>query len=162
MTVWIQKQDNEFADDYIFAAYLGFRYLGHVIGFYRNPRKIHYKKGDIVVGSLESVNYIMDKLGIELPNFYIPNELIKYAGRTIYQSTIGDITSRTDKTPIFIKPIKTKEFPAQVFTSLPLITFIGQDPDSGVPDKIAELPMCSFSRHYATSNLNHDVFTLFF
>lgn len=42
------------------------------------------------------------------------------------------------------------------------VTYISQDPDSEIPDKIAALPMCVFDRHYAVRNLNHDVFSLFF
>lgn len=42
------------------------------------------------------------------------------------------------------------------------LTYISQDPDSDVPDKIAMLPMCTFNRFYAADNLNHDVFDLFF
>jgi len=42
------------------------------------------------------------------------------------------------------------------------VIHISQDPDSVIPDQIAALPMCIFDRHYATNNLNHDVFSLFF
>ncbi|MCA1806976.1 MAG: hypothetical protein LC687_03865 [Actinobacteria bacterium] len=42
------------------------------------------------------------------------------------------------------------------------VTYISQDPDDSVPDKIAALPMCQFDRHYAVKNLNHEVFSLFF
>lgn len=42
------------------------------------------------------------------------------------------------------------------------ITVIDRDPDSEIPDKIAELPLCTFDRFYAAENLNHDVFKLFF
>lgn len=42
------------------------------------------------------------------------------------------------------------------------VTYISQDPDSEIPDKIALLPMCVFDRHYAVRNLNHDVFSIFF
>jgi hypothetical protein len=42
------------------------------------------------------------------------------------------------------------------------VTVIDRDPDSGIPDKIAALPMCVFDRHYTADNLNHDVFTIFF
>ena len=42
------------------------------------------------------------------------------------------------------------------------ITVIDQDPDSVIPDKIAELPMCIYDRFYTADNLNHDVFRLFF
>jgi hypothetical protein len=42
------------------------------------------------------------------------------------------------------------------------VTVIDQNPDSGIPDKIAELPMCVYDRFYTADNLNHDVFKLFF
>lgn len=43
-----------------------------------------------------------------------------------------------------------------------MVTHIDQDPDSPIPDEIAKLPMCRFSRAYAVDNLNHTVFNIFF
>ena len=43
-----------------------------------------------------------------------------------------------------------------------LVTVIDRDPDSLIPDKIAELPLCVYDRFYTAENLNHDVFKLFF
>lgn len=42
------------------------------------------------------------------------------------------------------------------------VTVIDSNPDSVFPDKLAELPKCTFDRHYTSNNLNHDVFTLFY
>lgn len=42
------------------------------------------------------------------------------------------------------------------------VTVIDGDPDSDIPDKVGELPMCTFSRFYTADHLNHDVFDLFF
>lgn len=42
------------------------------------------------------------------------------------------------------------------------VTVIDQNPDSALPDKMEELPLCSFDRFYAADNLNHHVFNLFF
>lgn len=42
------------------------------------------------------------------------------------------------------------------------VTVIDRDPDSLIPDRVAELPMCTFNRFFAADNLNHDVFTLYF
>ena len=42
------------------------------------------------------------------------------------------------------------------------LTFIHDDPDSEVIDLISKLPLCVFDRHYASNNLNHDVFKLYF
>lgn len=43
-----------------------------------------------------------------------------------------------------------------------LVTVIDKDPDSKLPDKVADLPMCVYDRFYTADNLNHDVFKLFF
>lgn len=42
------------------------------------------------------------------------------------------------------------------------VTVIDRDPDSPVPDRIADLPLCSFDRFFIADNLNHSVFNLFF
>lgn len=42
------------------------------------------------------------------------------------------------------------------------IMVIDKDPDSPIPDKVAELPLCSFDRFFTADNLNHDVFVLYF
>jgi hypothetical protein len=43
-----------------------------------------------------------------------------------------------------------------------LVTVIDQDPDSVIPDKVAMLPSCSFSRAFSSASLNHQAFTLYF
>lgn len=43
-----------------------------------------------------------------------------------------------------------------------LVTVIDEDADSDIPDKVAELPLCSFDRFYTADSLNHDVFNLYF
>lgn len=42
------------------------------------------------------------------------------------------------------------------------ITVIDEDPDSDIPDKVADLPMCVFERFYTADKLNHDVYKIFF
>lgn len=43
-----------------------------------------------------------------------------------------------------------------------LVTVIDRDPDSELPDKIGELPLCVYDRFFTADNLNHDVYKLFF
>lgn len=43
-----------------------------------------------------------------------------------------------------------------------MITVIDRDPDSDIPDKVAQLPLCTFDRFYTADNLNHDVYNLYF
>ena len=42
------------------------------------------------------------------------------------------------------------------------VTVIDRNPDTVIPDGIAELPMCTQERVFKAENLNHYVFTLFF
>ena len=42
------------------------------------------------------------------------------------------------------------------------IIVIDKKPDNDVINKIMELPLSSFERHYVSDNLNHDVINLYF
>ena len=42
------------------------------------------------------------------------------------------------------------------------VTVIDKDPDSLIPDKVANLPLAAFSRHFTADNLNHDVYNVYY
>lgn len=42
------------------------------------------------------------------------------------------------------------------------VTVIDRNPDSEIPDRVAQLPKCLHTRFFTSSNLNHDVFSLYF
>lgn len=42
------------------------------------------------------------------------------------------------------------------------LTVMDRDPDSDIPDKVAQLPRVAFDRKFTADNLHHFVFTLFF
>lgn len=42
------------------------------------------------------------------------------------------------------------------------VIVISKKPDNPVIDKILEMPMSSFDRHYVSDNLNHDVIKIFY
>jgi len=42
------------------------------------------------------------------------------------------------------------------------LTIIDEDPDSVIPDKVGDLPMCTFQRFYAQDQLNHTVYSLYY
>lgn len=42
------------------------------------------------------------------------------------------------------------------------VTYMDKNPVSGIPDKIAQLPMTLFNRFFPADNLNHFIFTLYF
>ena len=40
------------------------------------------------------------------------------------------------------------------------VIVIDANPDSEIVRKVSKLPMCIYDRHYASDNLNHDVFSI--
>lgn len=42
------------------------------------------------------------------------------------------------------------------------ITVIDANPDSEIVTKVSQLPMCRHDRNFASDNLNHDVFIIYF
>jgi hypothetical protein len=42
------------------------------------------------------------------------------------------------------------------------VTVIDRNPDTDIRRKVAALPMCTFRRSFATSDLNHYIFDLYF
>jgi hypothetical protein len=72
---------------------------------------------------------VIDKLGVNYPPFdCYPQVLQPYYGRRITKSTLGEVRRQFDKDhqPVFVKPIKPKEFNGTVLTSMleliPLVT----------------------------------------
>lgn len=43
-----------------------------------------------------------------------------------------------------------------------LITVVDADPDSEIPDKVAQLPTAQYGRSYSADYLNHDTFRIYF
>lgn len=43
-----------------------------------------------------------------------------------------------------------------------LLTVIGLDPDIDIPNRLLELPYCTFDRRFTGDNLYHDVLRLYF
>jgi len=42
------------------------------------------------------------------------------------------------------------------------VTVIDRNPDSSIPEKIADLPLARFATHFVKDGLNHDVYNIFF
>lgn len=43
-----------------------------------------------------------------------------------------------------------------------MVTIIDKNPDSEIPDKVASMPMSTFSRRFTADKLNHTVYNLYF
>jgi hypothetical protein len=42
------------------------------------------------------------------------------------------------------------------------VTIINRDPDSDLFEKVCDLPLSTFVRHFAVDQLNHDIFDVYF
>lgn len=42
------------------------------------------------------------------------------------------------------------------------VIVIDKNPDSKIPDKLLQVPLCRFNRFYTADNLNHFAFTIFY
>lgn len=49
----------------------------------------------------------------------------------------------------------------QFFMMRYAVTVIDRDPDSPIRDAVAQLQLCTFNRHFAADDLNHDVYNLY-
>jgi hypothetical protein len=43
-----------------------------------------------------------------------------------------------------------------------MVTVIDRDPDSVIPDRVAFMPLSTFSRFFTADNLNHDIYSVYF
>lgn len=42
------------------------------------------------------------------------------------------------------------------------VTIVDKNPDSDIPEKVAQLPYTEFSSHFTVDGLNHDIYTIYF
>lgn len=81
--------------------------------------------------------------------YYQPNESVKMKYPAIVYSR-NDIDNVHADDSVYVQ------------TTAYQVIVIDPDPDSEIVAKVSKLPMCSFDRHYASDNLNHDSFTLYY
>lgn len=81
--------------------------------------------------------------------YYQPPESIKMEYPAIIYSK-SDIVVRNANNKMYTR------------NDLYIVTVVSKKPDNPVIDKLLELPLCSYDRHYVSDNLNHDVFNLYF
>lgn len=84
--------------------------------------------------------------------------------REVYYQPPDSIKMRYPAIRYNRKDIDTKYANNKIYSSMTAYEIILMDtnPDSVFIQKIMELPFCSYDRHYAAENLNHEVFTLYF
>jgi hypothetical protein len=108
-TVYLEKSEihDKFVDHNVYCAWNGFTLLGYkcVPFTYKQMEHLDLDKDSIVVGYIRTVTKAFEYLGVPRPiEVSIPPELMKYAGRKVWESTLGDI--RKDDLEVFIKPLE--------------------------------------------------------
>lgn len=111
MKVYIPKniKNDEIFNINFYIAYDGFKELGAEIIFYTNVKEIiDNKPEDIIVGGIQEVRCILNKLGKEYPTLEYPESISKpeYLGRHIWKDVLGSIMTNKDKWNVFIKPVE--------------------------------------------------------
>lgn len=81
--------------------------------------------------------------------FYQPPETVKLSYPCIIYKLAGDAPHYADN---------LRYFGMKRYT----ITVIDRNPDSEIPDLVAQLPYCRMDRSYAADYLNHFVFELYY
>lgn len=137
MTVYIQVDEKgKMFDDWIFAAYLGFKKKKCKIKFFKDIQTVSFKdnSSDVVVGAVEpTIEYFkINNIPIP-PPLNIPFNLNKeqYLGREIELMTMAEFR-KNNTYPIFVKPQgRVKEFSSGVLTNADTKRLILHD----VPDE---------------------------
>lgn len=108
-TVYLQRNEitNEFINSNVYAAWEGFGMLGYErVSFTRPQLKyLDVTKATVVVGWIGTVDEAFKIVGATTPpEISIPPALMKYAGRKIWESTLGAVRE-DDNFRHFIKPL---------------------------------------------------------
>lgn len=120
MKVYIQTINKEIPDDWVFAAYLGFKKKGCDIKFFENINSVPFNNDNVVVAYIEDTIEFFKNNNISIPPpLNIPFNLNReeFLGRNIEITTMSKF--REDGMyPIFVKPQgRVKEFSSGVLTN---------------------------------------------
>ena len=92
-------------------AYHGFREMGFEVKLFETRGELlGASKQDIVVGYVDTCRFQMERYHVPIEEIDYPLELQKYLGRKIWKSSLNKINSNPDLWPVFIKPLKDKDF----------------------------------------------------
>lgn len=139
MRVFIPKGPHDFTSNEIlnencFAAFSGFSMMGWEVIFYdsnRQPYNIH--RSDVVVGYISHVRQALRRIDIIPPvEIDYPKELNEYYGRRIWKSTLHTVYCDEKMWPLFVKPVKGKQFNGTLVESLTNLVGIGSQEDKEV------------------------------
>ena len=100
------KEELQFPDDWVFAAYLGFNKLGMDIVFFENILEVPKSKFHIVVSFVEDTKVFFNRMQIRVPrSINIPSDLPeKYIDRKYFITSLGKLKEMNLQGSWFVKP----------------------------------------------------------
>src|SRR5688572_10352853 len=117
--VYIKKAGGEIASEACYTAWKGFSHLGYPLDFFEwddlVQKCLPLDRLTLVVGGTVSVHMALRQIGVEIPHpLNVPAPLMPYAGRRIWETTLGAVRRQAEGpfgVPVFIKPlVATKSF----------------------------------------------------
>lgn len=125
MRVFVPKGTNhlfiskEIITENTFVAFYGFSVLGWEVVFYEGNPPEGLSRDDVVIGWITQVKMAVKNLGIEPPDeLDYPEEIQSYLGRKVWQGNLHKIYTDSTLWPVFVKPVKGKQFDGRLITSL--------------------------------------------
>lgn len=136
MRVFIPKGNSnlfiskEITSENAYAAFYGFSAMGWEVVFYEGNPPTGISREDVVVGWISQVKMAISNLGIEPPTeLDYPEELNDFYGRKLWQSTLHTIYTNESTWPVFVKPVKGKQFDGKLISKLGDLIGLGSQDD---------------------------------
>lgn len=121
---------NEIITENTYAAFFGFSVMGWEICFYEGNPPENLSREDVVIGFITQIKMALINLGIEPPTeLDYPEEIQSYLGRKIWQDSLHNVYNSPEMWPVFVKPVKGKQFDGKLITSLKDLIGLGSQDD---------------------------------
>jgi hypothetical protein len=121
---------NEIITENTYAAFFGFSVMGWEVVFYEGEPPTGLHREDIVVGFITQVKQALINLNIEPPTeIDYPEELQVFLQRKVWKDSLHRIYTTPEAWPVFVKPVKGKQFDGKLIESLKDLIGIGSQED---------------------------------
>ncbi|MBP3956181.1 ATP-grasp domain-containing protein [Gemmata sp. G18] len=123
--VYIKRAGGEIASEACYTAWRGFSHLAYPLDFFEwedlTQKCLRLDPLTLVVGGTVAVHMALRQIGAPVPPpLNLPGPLLGFAGRAVWETTLGAVRERfrsPDASPLFIKPqVETKSFAGAVVT----------------------------------------------
>lgn len=124
-------RSNEILSENTFSAFYGFSILGWEVIFYEGNPPEGLSREDVVLGYITQVKKAVRNLGIEPPDeLDYPDEVKPYLGRKIWQGYLNEVYTNESLWPVFVKPVKGKQFDGKLITGLKDLVGLGDQEEN--------------------------------